>query len=65
MPIERPPLVGEVSANYCGLEGCHIVNVADLLRPYSQKNVFEFQARNNPKYVSRIATRNYNTQKKH
>jgi hypothetical protein len=21
IPIERPPLVGEVSANFCGLEG--------------------------------------------
>jgi hypothetical protein len=33
MPIERPPLVGEVSANFCGIEGCRMISAADPLRP--------------------------------
>jgi hypothetical protein len=27
IPTERPPLFGEVSANFCG---CHVVSVTDL-----------------------------------
>jgi hypothetical protein len=26
MPTERPPLVGEVSANFLRKEGCHVVS---------------------------------------
>jgi hypothetical protein len=29
---ERPPLVGEISAKFCWLEGCHVVSAADPLR---------------------------------
>jgi hypothetical protein len=29
MPTERPPLVGEVIANFYG-RGCHVVSVTDL-----------------------------------
>jgi hypothetical protein len=29
IPTERPPLVGEVSAKFCGLEGCRVVSAAD------------------------------------
>jgi hypothetical protein len=29
IPTERQPLVGEVSANFCGLEGCRVVSVTD------------------------------------
>jgi hypothetical protein len=35
IPAEQPPLVGEVSANFCGWE-CHVVSATDPLRPYSQ-----------------------------
>jgi hypothetical protein len=30
---ERPPLVGEVSANFLRIEGCRVVSAADPLRP--------------------------------
>jgi hypothetical protein len=33
LPTE-PPLVGEVSANFLGLEGCRVVSSADPLRSY-------------------------------
>jgi hypothetical protein len=33
IPTERPPLVGEVSANFCGIEGCRMVSAADPLQP--------------------------------
>ena len=26
IPTERPPLVGEVSANFLRIEGCHVVS---------------------------------------
>jgi hypothetical protein len=32
IPTERPPLVGEVSANFCGKKGCRLVSAADSLR---------------------------------
>jgi hypothetical protein len=33
IPSERPPLVGEVSANFCGYRDCRVVSVAD---PYGR-----------------------------
>jgi hypothetical protein len=33
MPTERPPLVGEVSANFFWIEGSHVVSVTD---PYGR-----------------------------
>jgi hypothetical protein len=33
MPTERPPLVGEVIANFLRIEGCHVVSVMD---PYGR-----------------------------
>jgi hypothetical protein len=33
IPTERPPLVGEVSGNFCGYRGCRMVSAADPLRP--------------------------------
>jgi hypothetical protein len=33
IPTERPPLVGEVSANFLRIKGCHMVSVADPLWP--------------------------------
>jgi hypothetical protein len=33
MPTERPPLVGEVSANFFEDRGCHVVGVTD---PYGR-----------------------------
>jgi hypothetical protein len=30
---ERPPLVGEVSGNFCGVRGCDVVSVTD---PYGR-----------------------------
>jgi hypothetical protein len=33
VPTERPPLVGEVSGNFCGIEGCRMVSAAEALRP--------------------------------
>jgi hypothetical protein len=29
IPTERPPLVGEASANFLWIEGCHMVSAAD------------------------------------
>jgi hypothetical protein len=29
IPIERSPLVGEVSVNFCGKEGCRVISTAD------------------------------------
>jgi hypothetical protein len=29
MPTERPPLVGEMIANFLQIEGCHVVSVMD------------------------------------
>ena len=29
IPTERPPPVGEVSANFLRIEGCHVVNATD------------------------------------
>ena len=29
IPTERPPPVGEVSANFCGIYGCHVVSATD------------------------------------
>jgi hypothetical protein len=29
IPIERPPLVGEVNANYCADRGCRVVSATD------------------------------------
>jgi hypothetical protein len=47
IPAERPPLVGEVSANFYGLERCRVVSTADPLQPYSrfldQSRYFFFQ----------------------
>jgi hypothetical protein len=33
IPTERPPLVGEVIANFCADRGCHVVSVTD---PYGR-----------------------------
>jgi hypothetical protein len=33
IPTERPPLVGEVIANFFGIEGCHVVSMTD---PYGR-----------------------------
>jgi hypothetical protein len=33
MPTERPPLVGEVIANFFADKGCHVVRVTD---PYGR-----------------------------
>jgi hypothetical protein len=33
-PTERPPLVGEASANLLQIGGCRVVSAADPLRPY-------------------------------
>jgi hypothetical protein len=33
IPTERPPLVGEVIANFLRIEGCHMVSVTD---PYGR-----------------------------
>jgi hypothetical protein len=33
IPTERPPLICEVSANFFGDRGCHVVNVTD---PYGR-----------------------------
>jgi hypothetical protein len=33
IPTERPPLVGEISANFWRIEGCRMVSAADPQRP--------------------------------
>jgi hypothetical protein len=33
IPTERPPLVGEVAANFLQTEGCRVASAADPLRP--------------------------------
>jgi hypothetical protein len=33
IPTERPPFVGEVSANFFRIEGCHVISATDPLRP--------------------------------
>jgi hypothetical protein len=32
-PTERPPLVGEVTTNFCEERWCHVASAADPLRP--------------------------------
>jgi hypothetical protein len=29
IPTDRPPHVGEISANFCGQRGCHVVSAMD------------------------------------
>jgi hypothetical protein len=36
MPTERPPHVGEVSANFLRIEEWRLVRAADPLRPWSR-----------------------------
>jgi hypothetical protein len=45
IPTERPPLVGEVSANVCG-RGCHVVSVTDSygrILGFSNRSILNFR----------------------
>ena len=37
IPTERPPLVGEVSANFLRIEGCHVVSATS---PHGRQSLF-------------------------